>query len=140
MQFKTRSNAWLAVSTFIPSYALGADWNQWRGPNRDSQLAESEWPDALNGRMELLWEKPHAPSYSGPVTQDGVVFTTETIGKKTEKVTAYKLETGELVWDKEWPGATAVPSFAASAGAGIRSTPAGSGRHLPHPGTRAVLW
>ena len=91
MRFTSFSCALLALSTFVTGSAFAADWNQWRGPNRDSQLTQGEWPDALNGRMELLWEKPHAPSYSGPVTQDGIVFTTETIDKTTEKVTAYDL-------------------------------------------------
>ena len=139
MRFKSFSCAFLALSTLLPGYAAAADWNQWRGPNRDSQLTESEWPDALNGRMELLWEKPHSPSYSGPVTQDGIVFTTETIDKTTERVTAYNLKTGDVVWEKEWPGAMAVPFFAASNGDWIRSTPAVSGDKLLILGMRDVL-
>ena len=70
------------------------------------------------------WEKPHSPSYSGPVVSGDTVFTTETIVKKTERVTAYKFASGEVVWTAEWEGAMAVPFFAASNGDWIRSTPA----------------
>ncbi|MGI9472521.1 MAG: PQQ-binding-like beta-propeller repeat protein, partial [Rubripirellula sp.] len=128
---------------FVLPMALGhaenPDWNQWRGPSRDSQLSEATWPDAFKGKLNLVWEKPHAPSYSGPITQDGVVFTTETIDKKTERVTAYDLASGDMVWKKEWPGAMAVPFFAASNGDWIRSTPAVSGDHLLVLGMRDVL-
>lgn len=115
------------------------DWNQWRGPSRDCQLSDATWPDALQGKLNLIWEKEHSPSYSGPITQDGLVFTTETIGKKTERVTAYDLDSGELVWKVEWPGAMAVPFFAASNGDWIRSTPAVSGDNLLVLGMRDVL-
>ena len=139
MRFTMFFNATLAVFATTAGLASGADWNQWRGPNRDSQLAEKEWPDALNGRMKLVWEKPHAPSYSGPISQDGMVFTTETIDKTNEKVTAYDLKSGKVVWEKEWPGAMAVPFFAASNGDWIRSTPAVSGDKLLVLGMRDVL-
>ena len=139
MHLQTFACAAVTIVALLPSFATGADWNQWRGPNRDSQLTESEWPDALNGRLNLLWEQEHAPSYSGPITQDGLVFTTETVDKTTERVTAYELKSGELVWQKEWPGAMAVPFFAASNGDWIRSTPAVSGNNLLVLGMRDVL-
>ena len=136
----TRLTAFSLVAlTTTLSIAASPDWNQWRGPSRDSQLAETKWPDALNGKLNLLWEKKHAPSYSGPITQNGLVFTTETIDKTTERVTAYEIATGDLVWKVEWPGAMAVPFFAASNGDWIRSTPAVSGDHLLVLGMRDVL-
>ncbi|MGB7346891.1 MAG: PQQ-binding-like beta-propeller repeat protein [Pirellulaceae bacterium] len=124
---------------FLPSLATAEDWNQWRGPTRDSQLPAAEWPESLAGKLNLVWEHEHAPSYSGPVVQDGVVFITETIDKSIERVTAYKLETGELVWAKEWPGAMAVPFFAAANGDWIRSTPAVTHDALVVLGMRDVL-
>ncbi|QDT12033.1 PQQ-binding-like beta-propeller repeat protein [Planctomycetes bacterium K23_9] len=128
----------LAAILAVP-FAAGGDWSQWRGPSRDSLLVDAVWPDALTGNLNLVWERPHAPSYSGPVVQDGVVFTTETIDKSTERVTAYKLDSGEVVWSKEWPGAMAVPFFAASNGDWIRSTPAVTQGALVILGMRDVL-
>lgn len=114
-------------------------WNQWRGPSRDSQLLEATWPETLGDRLQLVWERPHAPSYSGPVVSGGLVFTTETIDKKTERVTAYSLEEGKVAWTAEWPGSMAVPFFAAANGDWIRSTPACDGENLIVLGMRDVL-
>ncbi len=114
-------------------------WSQWRGPARDSQLAGATWPPKLSGRLQLVWEKPHSPSYSGPVVSGDLVFTTETINKKSERVSAYKVNTGELIWTAEWPGAMAVPFFAASNGDWIRSTPACTESHLVVVGMRDVM-
>jgi outer membrane protein assembly factor BamB len=116
-----------------------SSWNQWRGPTRDGKLPGAVWPDALQDRLALVWERPHAPSYSGPVVSNGQVFTTETIDKTTERVTAYDLATGDLVWNVQWAGAMAVPFFAASNGDWIRSTPACTKEHLVILGMRDVL-
>lgn len=122
-----------------PILAQSIDWNQWRGPNRDSKLPAAKWPDSLQNRLELLWEHPHGPSYSGPVVSRGRVFTTETIDKTTERVTAYDLATGDLGWTAQWPGSMAVPFFAAANGDWIRSTPACTEDHLLVLGMRDVL-
>ena len=119
--------------------SLAEDWSQWRGPNRDSQLSDAAWPSSLGDNLASVWEKPHAPSYSGPVIHDGLVYTTETIDKASEKVTAYVLETGEVAWSKEWPGAMAVPFFAAANGDWIRSTPTVTRDALVILGMRDVL-
>ncbi|MCG8651112.1 MAG: PQQ-like beta-propeller repeat protein [Pirellulales bacterium] len=99
----------------------------------------AQWPQRLDGRLQLVWEKSHSPSYSGPVIGDGMVFTTETIDKKTERVTAYSLESGKVVWTTQWPGAMAVPFFAAANGDWIRSTPVCASGHLVVLGMRDVL-
>jgi outer membrane protein assembly factor BamB len=115
------------------------DWNQWRGPARDGQLPGAAWPSALQGKLDLVWEKPHSPSYSGPVVSGELVFTTETIDKSTERVTAYRLDSGEVAWTVEWPGSMSVPFFAASNGDWIRSTPACTDDHLVVLGMRDVM-
>ena len=76
----------LIASTCV---AEAADWNQWRGPMRDGIVSTEAWPQQLEGKLNLAWEKPLSPSYSGPVIHNGHVFTTETIDKKFERVTAY---------------------------------------------------
>ena len=100
-----------------------ADWNQWRGPMRDGIVSTEAWPQQLEGKLNLAWEKPLSPSYSGPVIHNGHVFTTETIDKKFERVTAYDLATGEEAWSVQWEGSMSVPFFAAKNGDWIRSTP-----------------
>ncbi|EMI54633.1 PQQ-binding-like beta-propeller repeat protein [Rhodopirellula sallentina] len=111
----------------------GDDWNQWRGSERNCRVAGAAWPTQLEGKLERVWEHKLSPSYSGPVVQDGKVFTTETLDKTTERVTAYDLASGDQVWMQEWPGSLSVPFFAAANGDWIRSTPVSA------PGSLVVL-
>lgn len=133
-------SVFLVCFTVVTQFrAEAADWSQWRGPARDGQIPGAEWPSTLQGKLNLVWERPHSPSYSGPVVNRDLVFTTETIDKKTERVTAYRLKTGEVVWTVEWPGSMSVPFFAAANGDWIRSTPACTDTHLVVLGMRDVL-
>lgn len=96
-------------------------WNQWRGPNRDG-VWPGELPTSL-ASLELAWEVPLQPSYSGPITDGKWVFTTESVGNSLERMTAYDLLTGELQWTAEWAGAIEVPPYAAVNGSWFKSTP-----------------
>lgn len=115
------------------------NWSQWRGDYRNGQLTENALPETLQGRVELAWEKPHGPSYSGPVVFKGLLYTTETVDKKFEKVTAYDLADGSVVWTAQWEGSMAVPFFAAANGDWIRATPACSKDGLVVVGMRDVI-
>ncbi|QDT05944.1 Outer membrane protein assembly factor BamB precursor [Rubripirellula lacrimiformis] len=127
------------ASAGSPLAAVAQDWNQWRGPNRDGIVSETQLPTKLKGNLKLLWQKSLSPSYSGPVVRDGRVFTTETIDKSTERVTAYDVESGDLIWTVQWAGAVKIPMFAASNGDWIRSTPVCSKNNLLVLGMRDVL-
>lgn len=120
-------------------HAAEASWGQWRGPQRDGQAVGGKWPETLDERLKMVWEVELGPSYSGPVTSGNLVFTTETVDKKFEKVTAFNLETGEQAWTTQWEGAMAVPFFAASNGDWIRATPACDENNLIVAGMRDVL-
>lgn len=97
-------------------------WNQWRGPTRDG-VWSGGLPETL-ADVSLAWEKPLAPSYSGPVANRDTVFTTETVDESFERVTAYDLKTGAQRWTARWDGAMTVPPFAAANGSWIKATPA----------------
>jgi outer membrane protein assembly factor BamB len=97
-------------------------WNQWRGPQRDGV-----WNGTLPGSLadlKLAWQKPLSPSYSGPVTDGKIVYTTETVDGTFERITAFDLLTGDQVWTTKWDGAMTVPFFAAANGSWIKATPA----------------
>ncbi len=134
--------AFLAAAFAHPA-PLATDWPQWRGPNRDGLVSTGSraWPDSLDEKtFTKAWSAEKlGPSYSGPIIAAGKVFTTETIDKKTERVTAFDRKTGEKVWEKEWEGTLTVPFFAAKNGSWIRSTPACDGERLYVAGIRDVL-
>jgi outer membrane protein assembly factor BamB len=130
----------LALAAAAPA-ADPAVWPQWRGPTRDGQAPGPAWPDSLkDDALKQAWRvEDLGPSYSGPVVAADRVFTTETVDKKTEVVTALDRKTGKELWKTKWDGSLTVPFFAAKNGSWIRSTPAYDGKTLFVAGIRDLL-
>ena len=112
----------LSLAEDLANNTMSPTWNQWRGPDRDG-VWQGGLPASL-ADLNLVWERELQPSYSGPVTDGTRLFTTETVDKKYERVTAFDLESGETLWTTQWEGAMQVPFFAAANGSWIKSTPA----------------
>lgn len=139
-RFSLKLSVFLSLATALPAGAaeLG-DWNSWRGSGRDGVVVETQLPETLNGVLKPAWEKPHSPSYSGPIIHSGMLYTTETVDKQFEQVIAYNLETGEKAWETKWEGSMSVPFFAAANGSWIRATPACTDDGLVVVGMRDVM-
>ena len=80
--------------------AAGADWPQWRGPNRDGISQEKgllkEWPE---GGPKLVWEKAGLGNgYSTPAVSDGRIFLINNKDLEDEYVQALNEKDGELIW------------------------------------------
>lgn len=115
----------VAIGTSAGAAEPDVQWKQWRGPARDGHLQNVTLPERLEGGLQQLWQSEVlAPSYSGPVIAGGLVVTTETVDRKLERVTAFRLADGEPAWEVSWEASLAVPFFAASNGDWIRATPA----------------
>jgi outer membrane protein assembly factor BamB len=116
-------------------------WTQWRGPNRDGIVPGAVWPGSLkDDALKLVWKAENlGPSYSGPVVSKDLVYTTETVDKKTEVVTAFDRASGEKKWSRSWEGSLTVPFFAAANGSWIRSTPTLDGDSLYVAGIKDYL-
>lgn len=127
----------LALAT---SSALGADWPQWRGPDRDGHVKGTAFPSSLDEKaLRKQWRVDLGPGYSGPVVVGDRVFTTETEDRENEVVRALDRKTGKEIWRASWPGAMNVPFFAKANGDWIRATPACDGERLYVAGMRDVL-
>ncbi len=134
----------LLVALLLTSTSLAAEpatWPQWRGPTRDGAVAGPAWPNTLQGdSLKQLWRVENlGPSYSGPIVSVDRVFTTQTVDKKSEVVTAYDRKTGKELWTATWEGSMTVPFFAAKNGSWIRSTPAYDGKTLFVAGIKDLL-
>jgi outer membrane protein assembly factor BamB len=140
------STVWLLATLTVslaPEPNSTVIWPQWRGPTRDGIVASTTpWPNSLKpNALKLRWASDKlAPSYSGPIVSSDAIFTTETVDKKTEVVTAYDRQTGKVKWKKQWDGSLSVPFFAAANGSWIRATPAFDGTHLYVAGIRDQLY
>lgn len=134
---------WMAVlgnALDVRAKDADSDWNQWRGPSRDSVIRNQPFPESIaHNDLVVDWKVQLESSYSSPVIAGDRVFTTETLDKKQESVKAFNRRTGELLWQQTWDGSMKVPFFAASNGSWIRSTPAYSDNRLYVGGMRDVL-
>ena len=121
----------LGLPLLCVSLAAAEPWNQWRGPTRDGQVSGASWPSRLDeGSLKRRWRLPLGPSYSGPVMNSDQLFTTETVDKKRERVTALRRSDGSVLWTRDWEGSLSVPFFARSNGDWIRATPTLDGETL----------
>jgi outer membrane protein assembly factor BamB len=79
----------------------GADWPQWRGPNRDGIWHEkgiiSEFETS---RLPARWRTAIANGYSGPTVADGRVYITDRIASPDQKesVHCFDAMTGKNIW------------------------------------------
>ena len=126
----------LLIALLLASTAAAGEWTQWRGPDRDGVVPTL--PASLEG-LKKEWSVELQPSYSGPLTDGRLVFTTQTVDKSDEVVTAHDIATGEEVWRASWPGSMSVPFFAAANGSWIRATPALADGRLYVAGMKDVL-
>ena len=130
----------LSLLLVSSGWADNQDWSQWRGQTRDGVSEGAAWPQALDeNHLKSVWKVDLDPSYSGPIIQNGLVYTTETANKEREVVRAYDLASGNEQWKADWEGAMRVPFFANSNGSWIRSTPATDGKRLFVAGMRDML-
>jgi outer membrane protein assembly factor BamB len=99
--------------------ALGDDWPQWRGPNRDGISQESAWLDtwAPEG-PKRLWEASVGIGYSSFAVSKGRLYT---MGNVAENDTVFCLDalTGKPLWKYEYP----CPSKDPNGYHGTRCTP-----------------
>ncbi|MFM7843780.1 MAG: PQQ-binding-like beta-propeller repeat protein [Planctomycetota bacterium] len=97
----------------VTASAVGEDWPQWRGPNRDGRWTETGIIDKFTeGGPKVLWRAPISGGYSGPAVADGRVFVTDFVasgdkpndpGKRVElvgqeRLLAFDANSGKLLW------------------------------------------
>ncbi len=80
--------------------ALGGDWPQFRGPNRDNISTETglsrTWP--ANG-PRIVWKVPVAQGYAGAAIKDGRVYVIDyDEAKKEDLIRCLSLADGKEIW------------------------------------------
>lgn len=114
--------------------AIGQEWPQWNGPNRDGRLAQSDnlAPIPANG-LRLLWKQDAGLGYAGPISAAGRVYVADYLhesGKITnnpgtrdkllgkERIRCLDLVSGNEVWSYSYDR-----PYALSYPGGPRATP-----------------
>jgi outer membrane protein assembly factor BamB len=124
------------------SIVTGADWPQWRGPNRDGVSSETgllkTWP---KGGPKLVWKANiGGAGYGCPVIVGDRVYVTgaeDDVKGQKEFAICLKTEDGTTLWKKELPGNEG--RYNTDWGSGPRSTPTVDGDQVYVLGARGDL-
>lgn len=100
-----RHAAWRAllmvVALLLPEASSGAEWPQWRGPDRDGVWTETGIVDSFPaGELPLKWRVEIGSGYSGPTVADGRVYVMDRVTepREIERVHCFDWRTGEKLW------------------------------------------
>ena len=125
------------LSLLVLSPAVGGDWPQWMGPNRDGRLQESGLVDRFGEQPRIKWTAEVGGGYAGAAIAGGRVFlmdyqkTAGTVANNpggrtqlrgSERVLAFDEQTGEQLWTHSYER-----PYAISYAVGPRCTPAVDG-------------
>lgn len=128
--------------TLLLSAALSAtpaaQWNQWRGPNRDGSVPSAAVPSAWPETLKERWSVEAGEGYSTPVVADGRVFV-HARRDPDEIVTAFDLATGKPLWTDTHRAPFTKNQYATSMAKGPNATPLAAGGRLYTFGVTAVL-
>ena len=130
-----RCSGVLVLLTTLASSLEGADWPQYRGPNRDGRSSETglsrSWPDSGPSQ---LWRVPLGSGYSGMAVVDGRIFTMFGEGGK-EYAAAFDSTDGRQLWRFEMDR-----EMRNNQGNGPRATPTVDGEMVFVLGARSKLF
>jgi outer membrane protein assembly factor BamB len=140
----------VAIFATLLSSAVGDDWPQWMGPNRDNIWRETGIVDTLpEGGPKVLWRTEIAGGYAGPAVAAGRVFITDYVSADNVKVDNFDRKefsgeervhcldeaSGKILWSHKYP-----VKYTISYPAGPRCTPNVDGDHVYTLGAEGNLF
>jgi outer membrane protein assembly factor BamB len=129
------------VALFIGALAtasVSAQWQQWRGPNRDGVVPAASVPPAWPETLSLMWRQSVGEGYSSPVVADGRVFV-HSRSDPDEIVSAFDLATGKPLWSARYSSTFTKNQYATAMSKGPFSTPLVADGRVFTLGVSAVL-
>lgn len=128
MQNRVRRRlAWLPALGAVAAMALGEDWPQWRGPNRDGVWNETglEKKFPADG-LKIRWRAVVGFGWSSPVVAQGRVFLADAQLAKPnakERVLCFDEATGKVLWTLAYDVIYPEWAFVPGQGNGPTATP-----------------
>jgi len=89
------------IGLLLAAPTSGADWPQWRGPNRDGIWREKGIVEKFEtSRLEIRWQVTISNGYSGPTVANGRVYVTDRLASPTqvERVHCFDATSGKRIW------------------------------------------
>ncbi|HYP12947.1 MAG TPA: PQQ-binding-like beta-propeller repeat protein, partial [Bryobacteraceae bacterium] len=130
--------AWLIVLTGMPGPANGADFPQWRGPNRDGVITGVEvknWPEKLSKK----WSVKVGEGHSSPVLVADRVYQHARLNDR-EVVSAFDVASGKKLWEHSYAAPYEMNGAAVAHGKGPKSTPSVAAGKLYTFGINGALY
>jgi outer membrane protein assembly factor BamB len=138
----TRYAPFIIAAVAFGRIALGDDWPQWGGPQRDSVWRETGIVESLpavdpkTGMLPRMWTAKIGSGYAGPAVASGRAFVTDRIADRNlERVHGYDAETGKELWKHEYE-----TRYTISYPLGPRATPAVDGDRVYTMGAMGDLF
>jgi outer membrane protein assembly factor BamB len=110
------------ASSSLRAQAPGADWPQWRGPNRNGTLGSFTPPDRWPERLTRRWQIAVGDGYATPVLVGDHVYM---FSRQAEDETMRALDaaSGDVVWSTSYPAPFSFDAAADPHGPGPKATP-----------------
>ncbi len=136
------SFAWGQIETrqprVISTRVASADWNQWRGPNRDGKIAGFQAPNPWPKQLTRQWQVEVGTGLSSPLQVGEAVFIFARQGEN-EVLRCLDLATGREIWRNSYPAPYQPHPNAKHLGSGPQSTPVYSEGLLHTLGISGIL-
>jgi outer membrane protein assembly factor BamB len=116
----------------------GADWPQFRGPNRDGAVASWTEPKAWPETLTSKWKIPIGIGYATPIVVGDRVYTFTRVGTE-EVLQALDAATGKQIWQGKYDAPFKMNPAANRHGEGPKSTPTFSGGKIYSLGMGGVV-
>jgi len=128
-----------AVLTVVLGHVTeAADWNQWRGPNRDGLVPDFQAPKSWPTKLNLQWKVELGSGHSSPVVVGDQVFLLSRQDDR-EVVRRLRLSDGREVWSQSYPAPFEMSPYAKAHGKGPKSTPVACDGRLYTLGIGGIL-
>jgi len=126
----------LAACCFVTVFLQGADWPQWRGPNRDGVVAgePANWPEKLN----LKWKIAVGEGHASPILAGASAYVFTRLND-AETISSVDPASGKLRWQQHYPAPYQMNPAATGHGQGPKSTPLYSNGRVYTLGINGIL-
>src|ERR1700687_5136553 len=142
MSFKQRALVGVVVFTGFAAAIAGqnraVDYTQWRGPNRDGDVASFAPPAAWPERLTQKWKVQVGLGYATPLLVGNRIYLFSRQGDN-EVMSALDSDSGKVIWQTGYPVTFTMHSAAVKHGQGPKSTPVFSNGRLYSIGMTGIV-
>ena len=92
----------LAIPFVDSARAADTSWPGWLGPNRDGWVSNFAIPKSWPAQLTEVWQKDLGDGYGTPLVDGNRIFVHARSGEN-EVVCCVELNSGELIWKREFP-------------------------------------